>query len=93
MYMVVWRLPYGSEITRFRTYYRRAPAERALARELHRSPGSDFRVERISFWMRSAFWPTVYFWVVGAMIVTMIGLLVWMVLGFPGVDPSHLRHR
>lgn len=80
MYMVIWRLRSGLEMCRFRAYFRRPAAERALKKELRDYPQGDYRVERVSFWCKNAFYATVFLYGTGTFVVGMAGLLVWAVL-------------
>lgn len=74
MYMVVYRMAEGRDMSQFRTWYRRRPAERRARKLVDREqfPPDQVRVEKISFWMKSAFYPTVFLWGASLMIAVMV---------------------
>lgn len=74
MYMVVWTLIGGREMSRGRAYWRRGPAERQMRRELAEYPEGDWRVAEVSFWSKNAFCATVLLWgfVVLAVVVVVL---------------------
>lgn len=79
MYMVVYRMAGdGCEMSQFRTWYRRRPAERHARRLVDREqfPPDQVRVEKISFWMKSAFYPTVFLWGASLVVAVMCLCLV-----------------
>ena len=80
MYMVVWTLIGGGEMSRGRAYWRRGPAERQLLRELAADPEGDWRVAEVSFWSKSAFYATVLLWGFAALIAAVVVLAAVQVL-------------
>lgn len=72
MYMVVWTLIGGQQMSRGRAYWRRGPAQRQLLRELAADPGGDWRVAEVSFWSKSAFYATVLIWGFAALAVVVV---------------------
>ena len=78
MYMVVWTLIGGGEMSRGRAYWRRHPAERQLLRELAADPEGDWRVAEVSFWSKSAFYATVLLW--GFAVLAVVAVVVTVLL-------------
>jgi hypothetical protein len=76
MYMVVWTLVGGRQMSRGRAYSRRNAAERALLRERAEFPSGEFRVQQVSFWSKSAFNATVMLWGFALYVLVIVALVI-----------------